>query len=83
MARGWESKDVESQQELAEDRRRLAAQAVPIAAEAARQHQIEAIDLHRRRVLSDLTRARHPRHIEQLTQALAHLDEQTAALGPA
>ncbi len=80
MARGWESKDVESQQELAEERRRLAAQAVPTPEEMARRHQREALDLHRRRVLSDLERARHPRHREQLTQALAHLDQQIAAL---
>ena len=81
MSRGWESKDVEFQQELAEERRRLAALAVPKAEERAREHQREAIDLHRRRVLADLERAKHPRHREQLMQALAHLDAQTAALG--
>lgn len=80
MARGWESKDVESQQELAEERRRLAAQPRPSAAEIERQRAIEKLELDRRRVLSDCERARHPRHREQLTQALAHLDQQIASL---
>ena len=83
MSRGWESKDVEFQQELAEERRRRTVTAAPSAEALALQHQREAIDLHRRRVLADLERAKHPRHREQLMQALAHLDAQTAALSQA
>ena len=79
MARGWESKDVASQQELAEERRRLAAQPHWTAAEIERQQTMEKLDLDRRRVLADLERARHPRHREQLEQALAHLDRLIAA----
>jgi hypothetical protein len=80
MARGWESKDVESQQELAEERRRLAAQPKPSDAEIERQRAVEKLELDRRRVLNDLERARHPRHREQLQQALAHVDAQLATL---
>jgi len=82
MARGWESKDVASQQELAEERRRLAAQPRFTDAQIERQRTREKLDLDRRRVLADLDRARHPRHREQLTQALAHLDQQLADLTP-
>lgn len=80
MARGWESKDVESQQELAEERRRLAAQPKLAPADLERQSALDKLMLDRRRVAADLERARHPRHREQLTQALAHLDQQILGL---
>lgn len=75
MARGWESKDVESQQELAEERRRLASAARPSPEELARRQEIESLKLSRTRVAADLERATHPRHRVQLEAALAHLDE--------
>jgi hypothetical protein len=75
MARGWESKDVESQREQAEaDRReREAGRARP-------DPQVESLLLTRARVLRDLDSARHPRHRQQLEAALRHVDQQLAAV---
>jgi hypothetical protein len=78
MARGWESKDVASQQELAEERRKLASAPRLTEAERERQEALDRLELDRRRVLADLDRARHPRHREQLQQALAHVEAQIA-----
>lgn len=75
MARGWESKDVESQQELAEERRRLASVPQLTVAEKLRKQEIESLQLSKTRVLTDLARATHPRHRVQLEAALAHLEE--------
>jgi hypothetical protein len=80
MARGWESKDVESQQELAEEQRRLAQAPREPVEERARRHQRESLELQRRRVAGEIERARHPRHREQLQQALAHLDAELKKL---
>ena len=77
MARGWESKDIESRQELAEEsarQREAAARVSPV------DLQRESLLLTRRRVETDLTRATHPRHRAQLEAALAHLDAELAKL---
>lgn len=83
MARGWESKDVESRQEQADDDRRRVqnAQGAKVSpADRAREAQRESLLLTRTRVESDLTRAQHPRHRAQLQAALAHLDAEIAKL---
>jgi len=82
MARGWESKDIESQQELAEERRRVAAQPRLSGAERERAAQRDSLEVQRRRITSEIARARHPRHQQQLEQALAHLDAELAKLTP-
>jgi tRNA A37 N6-isopentenylltransferase MiaA len=80
MARGWESKSIESQMESAESRR-LAARAAPIdAAAAERMHQRESLRLSRTRILHDLDAAKNPRHREMLRAALKHLDDKLAEL---
>lgn len=81
MARGWESKEVESQQELA-----AAERTERNAKNAVSQHQRDVqvrrdgIQSTRTRVMSDLERAKHPRHRQQLEAALAHLDAEIAQL---
>ncbi|MEZ5353351.1 MAG: hypothetical protein R2762_12000 [Bryobacteraceae bacterium] len=80
MARGWESKDVESQQELREAERRARAEAPVSAEEAERRQKRASLELSRARVAADLDRARHPRHKAQLQAALAHLDGELAGL---
>lgn len=80
MARGWESKDVESQQELAEERRRLAAVASKAESVIAREKEIESLELSRRRVQHDLDTAQNARYRVQLEAALAHLDSKLASL---
>jgi hypothetical protein len=78
MARGWESKSVESQQQDA------AASTTPTRAvdpaDAARQSQRAILMLARTRALSDLQRACAPAHRAMLEQAIADLDEQIRRL---
>jgi hypothetical protein len=77
MARGWESKDIESQQQSVEYERRLrAATSLLEAEQRERQAKKQSLLLSRTRVLNDLERATHPRHRAQLQLALAFLDEQ-------
>ena len=80
MARGWESKSVESQIESAESRRAAARTAEINAVEAERIHQRESLQLSRTRVLRDLEHAANPRYKKILEDALKHLDEKLAKL---
>ena len=74
MARGWESKDVESQVASRET------MAAPGKAKKA-QDQLEKdrergnLELSRKHILNDLETATHPNHKKQLEAALAHLDQ--------
>jgi len=82
MARGWESKSVESQIESREESRRLAAHAKvgnPIEAERIRKQ--ESLQMSRTRVLHDLATANNPRYRKILEEALKHLDCKLAELG--
>ena len=79
MARGWESKDVESQVAGREN------MAAPGKAKKA-QDQLEKdrergnLELSRKHILSDLETATHPNHKKQLEAALAHLDQKLEQL---
>jgi molecular chaperone GrpE (heat shock protein) len=80
MARGWESKSVESQIEDAADRKKLAAANQMKAAEIAIQRERESVELSRTRVLQDLAAAENPNYRKMLERSLAFLDEKLAAL---
>jgi hypothetical protein len=81
MSRGWESKDIEFQQEEAAARRATAKQ-TPLTAEEVRlRTERESLQLSRTRVLKDLETTMHPRRREQLESALRHLDRKLAELG--
>ena len=80
MARGWESKSVESQIESAESRRAASQKAQISAAEAARMQERESLLLSRKRVLHDLEHAANPGYKQVLEAALKHLDEKLAEL---
>jgi len=84
MARGWESKSVEEQQDAAAERRReagLAREASALsAAERDRLQKRESIVLSKVRVQHDLDAATHPRHRAQLRAALKHLEQQLRSL---
>lgn len=80
MSRGWESKDVESQQEEAAARRAKSLQIPPTAEELRLRTERQSLELSRTRVLKDLESATHPRRREQLEAALRHLDQKLAAL---
>jgi hypothetical protein len=72
MARGWESKAIESQQEDARGAKKPAASSPQI--DPARR----ALELARARVLADLERAIQPAHRQMLERALADLDAKLA-----
>lgn len=80
MARGWESKSVEDQQDAAA-RERAARQApAPTAEDQAKAQQREGLRLARARTVASLQTACNPRHRAMLEETLAHLDAQLAAL---
>jgi hypothetical protein len=76
MARGWESKNVESQQEEAARSRRQTRSLTP--EEQARQLRRQSLELARSRAEADLQRATAPAHRAMLEQAIAALDAQIA-----
>jgi hypothetical protein len=78
MARGWESKAVEAQQE--EKERSQSARRVWSAEEAQRQDRRRTLELTRARILNDLDHANADAHRRMLGQALAAVDDQLAAL---
>jgi hypothetical protein len=80
MARGWESKSVEDQIDMAEVSRGAAAakQLNAEALEAIRKR--ESLDMSRTRVVRELENAQNPRYKAVLTKALAELDAQLSAL---
>ncbi|MGB2714285.1 MAG: hypothetical protein WBC51_08920 [Vicinamibacterales bacterium] len=78
MARGWESKSIEAQQEEASRKR----DARPPLTEAERKQreQRRTLELARTRTADDLARATAPSHRQMLEQALRALDEQLRQL---
>ena len=79
MARGWESKSVESQQaEAAEDQPQLKTRLTP--EQAAKQRQREGLILSRNRVRQQMQSAQRPEHRDMLAKALAALDDRIAQL---
>jgi hypothetical protein len=80
MARGWESKEVESQIEAAEARAAVSKKKQLNEQEIQLQREREGLELSRTRVVRDLASALNPRYREQLQQSLDHLDAKLAAL---
>ncbi|MCC7156045.1 MAG: hypothetical protein IT161_15825 [Bryobacterales bacterium] len=78
MARGWESKSVESQQELAAAREPKPATQSP--EEVARRARHDSLLLQRTRILSEMQSACNPRFRSQLEAALAHLEAEVRKL---
>jgi hypothetical protein len=75
MARGWESKSVEQQQDEAVSDR--GQRKVQLSAEqAAEERRREALGLSRKRILQQMEVATNPRHREMLQAALAELERQ-------
>jgi hypothetical protein len=79
VARGWESKSVELQQDearsAAEPRSRLTAEQREV------ESRKEGLRLSRSRILQQLHAVENPRYRKTLEQALAVLEEQIAQLG--
>ncbi len=78
MARGWESKAVESQIESAQDRNSRADQPRLPPAQLALEREREGLELSRKRVLDDIATAQNPRYREQLQRTLDFLDAKLA-----
>jgi hypothetical protein len=78
MARGWESKSVEQQQEERLEPRRDARPVVS-AEQQERNRKREGLALSRKLLTQQLEAASHPRHRQMLQEALADLDRQLAS----
>jgi hypothetical protein len=78
MARGWESKAVEDQQQEAAAAVKPAAAVDP--AEAARRAERATLQLARTRALGDLQRACAPAHRAMLEAAIRDLDERIKSI---
>ena len=80
MARGWESKDVES---LVEDRKNVAENSGNTRKspeDLRRDSEKRGLALSRVRIKNDLESATNPNHRKSLEAALAHLDKKIAEL---
>jgi hypothetical protein len=80
MARGWESKDVESQ---VQDRKTVAdnsGRGQKSAEELRRESERRGLALSRTRIVNDLESATNPNHRKSLEAALEHLDKKIAEL---
>jgi vacuolar-type H+-ATPase subunit E/Vma4 len=80
MARGWESKSVESQMEMAEERLAQQKLAKLSADQVDLRQKRESLLLTRSRVVHDLDGAQNERYKVNLRAALAHVDEKLAEL---
>jgi hypothetical protein len=79
MARGWESKSVESQIESAAEKGSAQDQR-PSPADRERQRAIESLRLSRARVAQQLSVATDQRYVDSLRRALADIDAQLQGL---
>ena len=80
MARGWESKDVESQVEATQALEQKQASGAKTPEQIQREQQRKDLQLSRTRVVNDLASATHPNHRKSLEAALAHLDRKISEL---
>ena len=80
MARGWESKSVESQIDSAEERAALAKLPKLTPEEADRKSQRDSLELSRTRVLHDIKTSKNAKYRVTLEAALKHLDDKIAKL---
>ena len=79
MARGWESKSVEEQIELAAEKAAsLKNKKEENEADAARRREVESLQLSRTRVIQDMERSSNPRYRDQLQKSLDFLNEKLA-----
>jgi hypothetical protein len=78
MARGWESKSVEQQQEEMAERRKAPGKIVP-PQQKERDRKREGLLLSHKRLMQQLEVARNPRHQQMLRQAIAELEKQLSS----
>jgi hypothetical protein len=81
MARGWESKSVEEQQDLARSSRADSKKKNLTPEQAEAQRERELLQMSRVQVTAQLAASINPRHREMLEKALADLDKKISASG--
>jgi len=82
MARGFESKSVESNRQDAEDERALRKSGKRLDVhEIERRQKREGLELSRRRIVHELESTTNERRRESLRAALAHLDSELSKIG--
>jgi hypothetical protein len=82
VARGWESKSVESQIESAREDSGASRQLRKNPDELARDRERDTLRLLRINIQQKFDSSENPRYREQLTRALADIDAKLATLGP-
>jgi hypothetical protein len=80
VARGFESKDVEQQQQDLEERRAAAKRVVLNAAQAEVNRKRDGLMLQRTRILREIEISKNDRHRQTLQTGLQFLDDQLAGL---
>ena len=80
MARGWESKNVETQLEAKEALAENLSKSQKKAEDARRELERSGLNLSRTRIVNELELATNPNHRKSLEAALAHLDQKLAEL---
>jgi hypothetical protein len=80
MARGWESKDVESQVAETEAPKQKGGPGQKTPEQLKHEQERKDLQLSRTRIANDLASATHPNHRKSLEAALAHLDKKIADL---
>lgn len=80
MARGWESKDIESQVEATEAKKPSEQPGQKSAHQILREQQRKDLQLSRTRIVNDLHSATNPNHRKSLEAALAHLEQKISDL---
>jgi hypothetical protein len=80
MARGWESKDVESQVAASANAHGPHPEEQNESGELDALRRRESLELSRSRVMRDMEEARNPRYRKMLSEALTHLDHELAEL---
>lgn len=81
MARGWESKSVESQQDSAQSEGELRSGESPGPVQSEALRKLECLKLSRTRILHDLDTCTSARYREQLRAALAHIERELSSGG--
>jgi len=80
MARGWESKDVESQVQSSQAPTGTEGSKHKSAEQVQREQERKGLQLSRTRVMHDLESATNPNHRKSLEAALAHLEKKLSEL---
>jgi hypothetical protein len=81
MARGWESKSVEAQQESAKDKQAGAGRPSVSDAEKNRKREREALKLSRAYIMHQIESSTHERYSETLRKALSEIEQKLEQLG--